>query len=281
VSLDFYKINSLYRFFNDEKYNVDGFEQSYLWFNELNKFNDPFETIVRKSDIDLDNLSIEDLATFFKINEGLTFRDSETGQTVYSSQMSYEELRDFMASRKEAVVEQLNEYIFQEMHSMQSKKFHCLVHDVDGDPVQSRLMWSHYSNGMRGFLIEFDCDSLLSSQDKLNSSFKGMSDINYMELDFNAYIKSMINAEKPLFLQNIIFTKHSDWVYESEVRLIGGINKMKYSDEAIKRIIIGEKMPQSKLSRLLGIIESKKLGSCAYMAKIERRSFSINLEKLY
>ncbi len=32
MSLDFNKIKKLYRFFNDEAYNLDGFEQSYLWF---------------------------------------------------------------------------------------------------------------------------------------------------------------------------------------------------------------------------------------------------------
>lgn len=281
MSLDFNKIKNLYRFFNDEAYNLDGFEQSYLWFNELSRFNDPFETIIKESDIDLDKLSIEELATFCKVNEGLSWHDIETGQTIFPSQVPYEALRGFIASRKEVVVEQLNEYVFKTMHSMQSNKFHCLVHDVDNKPLQSRLMWSHYSNGMRGFVIEFDCDLLLNSQNSLNSSFKGMSDINYMELEFNEYIKSMVRDEKPLFLQHLIFTKHSDWKYENEIRLIGGENKMKYSDSAIKRIIIGEKMPQPKLSHLLRIIENKGLENCTFVAKIERKSFSINLEKFY
>lgn len=281
MSLDFNKIKSLYRFFNDETYNLDGFEKSYLWFNELNKFNDPFETIIKKSDVDLDKLSIEELATFCKVNEGLIWNDIETGKVILSSQVSYEALREFIASKKDVVVEQLNEYVFQIMHSMQSNKFHCLVHDVGNEPLQSRLMWSHYSNGMRGFVIEFDCDLLLNSQKSLNSSFKGMSDINYMELEFNAYIKSMVRDEKPLFLKNLIFTKHSDWKYENEIRLIGGENKMKYSNSAIKRIVIGEKMPQPKLSRLLKIIESKGLENCTVFAKIERKNFSINLENFY
>lgn len=281
MNFDFNEINNLYRFFNDEDYNLNGIELSYLWFNELDKFNDPFETVIQKSDIDLDSLSCEELALFCKINEGLSWNDQESGEIHYSRDLPYEGLKKFISNNKATVVNQLNDYVLQVIYEMQKKKFHCLVHDIKNKPLQSRLMWSHYSNGMRGFVVEFDCDLLLNSQHLLNSSFGGMSDINYMDLAFNEYIRVKTNSEEPLFLKNVIFTKHSDWKYENEVRLIGGENKMYYDTTAIKRIVIGEKMPQQKLSRLLRFIESEGFQNKTYVAKVERRSFSISVQKFY
>ncbi|GAA4649688.1 hypothetical protein GCM10023116_19670 [Kistimonas scapharcae] len=50
------KINKVYRFFSDEEHNFRGLAESYLWFSEVDNFNDPFEVVIKSGDFDFKQL---------------------------------------------------------------------------------------------------------------------------------------------------------------------------------------------------------------------------------
>ncbi|GAA4649603.1 hypothetical protein GCM10023116_18770 [Kistimonas scapharcae] len=134
---------------------------------------------------------------------------------------SDEQLERFVVEKYHELVETLNVIVLEIIKQKQNNKFHCMAHDANIKPLESRLMWSHYSNGLRGFVIEFDFNSMLESiANKNNDDFSGYTLINYTELGFTDYIKSVIDAGKPLFADRMLFSKHVDWKYENELRLI-------------------------------------------------------------
>ncbi|WP_422636265.1 DUF2971 domain-containing protein [Vibrio harveyi] len=173
----------------------------------------------------------------------------------------------------------LNKATVSSVNTVQTSKFHCLSHDVcDPKPLDNRLLWSHYASGLRGFVIEFELDSLLNSmRSKNGESFFGCHLIDYLSTDFETFIKSTIKERSKLMLNDFLFTKHVDWEYENELRLISSINKLNYSKSCINRIIVGEKMSLGNKVRLYKIAKSKGLADRLFTASIRRSDFSIQL----
>lgn len=279
VNLD--EVNSIYRFFDDQDHNIKGLDESYLWFSEISSFNDPFETAILREDIDVGLLDDNELAKFCQINQGLEFGEPDSDFSVRPADEPFEHVKNFIKNKRSEVLLGINEYIYKTIRTMQLNKFHCLSHDAGNDPIQNRLMWSHYSNGMKGFVIDFDMKLLLNSQRHKNKSFQGFTEINYMNLDYNNYIREITNNNEPIDQRYLVFTKHNDWDYENEIRLIGGESKMYYHDFCIKRIIIGSRMDQESLQKLLAVIERKGLTDKVYMSSIVRKKFSVEIEKIY
>ncbi|MGF1903427.1 DUF2971 domain-containing protein [Aliivibrio sifiae] len=273
------KINKVYRFFSDEEHNFQGLAESYLWFSEIDKFNDPFEVVINSEDFDFRQLSSAQLKAFLLSNKGITFGDPDTDNSYVIGDFSDEELGRFVVEQYHVLVNALNVIVLEIIKQKQNNKFHCLVHDANIKPLESRLMWSHYSNGLRGFVIEFDFDPVLTSiAHKSNDDFGGYTLINYTELGFTDYIKSVIDSGKPLFADRMLFSKHIDWKYENELRLICSNEKVFYDSSCISRIIIGQKMLPEKMNDLMRLLKSKGLQSKTYITCFDRQDFSINIK---
>ncbi len=273
------KINKVYRFFSDEEHNFRGLAENYLWFSEVDKFNDPFEVVIKSGDFDFKQLSSAQLKAFLLSNKGITFGDPDTDNSYVIGDFSDEKLERFVVEKYHEVVEALNVIVLEIIKQKQNNKFHCLAHDANIKPLESRLMWSHYSNGLRGFVIEFDFDPVLASiAHNSNDDFGGYTLINYTELGFTDYIKSVIDAGKPLFADRMLFSKHIDWKYENELRLICSSEKTFYDPSCISRIIIGQKMSLDKQNDLMGLLKSKGLQSKTYITCFDRQDFSISIK---
>lgn len=152
------------------------------------------------------------------------------------------------------------------------------------------LMWSHYADGLRGFCLEFDRNLILFD----NPNFAEIYDVDYKELpaeidtaliavvmdqvNYHSYaLESVTDDEEASSYESalnksllhsieiykkMLATKPIDWKYEEEVRVIcqSSCNKklgqfLKYPPQAIKSVIVGEKMPEKQrntLKRLFG-----------------------------
>ncbi|MFA0113984.1 DUF2971 domain-containing protein [Vibrio sp. 10N.261.46.E11] len=278
---DIEKIDKVYRFLSDAKYNIEGFSQDYLWFSELDRFNDPFELVVKEGDFNFTKLSHQQLKSFLLSNSGITFGDPESPAKSYSiSDFSDKQLEKLVVEKFDEVASALNVIVLDIINKKQNNKFHSLAHDANTQPLENRLMWSHYTNGLRGFVIEFYLDPLLASiASKASSSFGGYTLMNYTALNFDNYIKETIDSGKPLYADRMLFSKHLDWSYEEELRLICAEQKNTYDKSCISRVIIGEKMDPNKKRDLIGIIKSKGLLDKTYVTSIDRKDYSINICK--
>ncbi|NQY62141.1 MAG: DUF2971 domain-containing protein [Alteromonadaceae bacterium] len=277
---DIKKINKVYRFFSDDDYNFEGVAESYLWFSEVKKFNDPFEVIIKKGDFDFQQLSFIQLKAFLLCNDGISLNDQGTGRGYTIGDLSEENLHLLITKKFDELSKALNEIVLGIINKKQHNKFHCLAHDAKIKPLENRLMWSHYASGLRGFVLEFEFDPILDSLANENGdAFDGYTLINYTELGFNDYIKSVIDNDKPLFADRMLFSKHTDWQYENELRLICSKEKSFYDPLCISRVIIGQKMLSDKKENLIRILTEKGLMSKTYITSFDRQDFSISIEK--
>lgn len=274
----------LYRFFSDNQYSLSSLANHYLWFSNLEDFNDPFETHI-DSTLYYENFDEIDDSTAVKI---IKSTNCEPANSINSEQYLLE-LALMQPERFQRLKSECLAFLRNKHEETYSKYYHqkwCCFSVYDekfGEPIKRRLMWGHYANGLRGFVVEFDDDKLIESIKKLNqedyvinapTKYGELSRIGFYS-DFLLKIKP--NAER---LAGFLHQKAPEWCYETERRL--GIKKQRghYNPDAIKRVIIGEKMPKEYREVLFLIINSALPDIEVYEACIDPESLVIQTKFL-
>ncbi len=121
----------------------------------------------------------------------------------------------------------------------------------------STLMWSHYSNDHRGFCIGFDVNHPFFSTDYIAEG--GWGPIQQVNYSANRHFVSLKKLA-PHEVLALLTTKHVDWSYEKELRLIRELNEGEQVNEAadampivlfrvphaaVREIYAGAKAPQA------------------------------------
>ena len=89
------------------------------------------------------------------------------------------------------------------------------------ETVTSKLMWSFYSDGGRGFVVEFDSrHAWFNNKTANNDSFRHLRQVRY------------VVDHKPEYLlatkdDDLLYTKTFDWEFEKEWRIIRNFNEAK------------------------------------------------------
>lgn len=104
------------------------------------------------------------------------------------------------------------------------------------------LMWSHYSDGGRGFCLEFCTECGLFSD---SDFYKVIYVYNMPKIDMYPVVVSDYEQ-----MRELLYTKSKDWTYEQEWRVIWYKETdfpMKYESQALKAVYFGSKMePQAQ-----------------------------------
>nr|WP_275974962.1 DUF2971 domain-containing protein [Shewanella gaetbuli] len=132
-------------------------------------------------------------------------------------------------------------------------------------------MWGHYANGLRGFCLVFDKDllekAIFQSTEKKAVGFK----VRYQNEPDELKVSDIFSVKNELdLIQNeslkgyqivakAASTKSEHWKHEQEVRFISLSDKtlVKYPSNALKKIVIGGKMPTEQVNLLKDIMQSK------------------------
>lgn len=280
VQLKIERITSISHFFKDDEYSYDSLKNDYIWFSDLSAFNDPFDVMLKEEDLSFDSFSIESMVRFLQCNKGIEFNDSDNATRIQAFLIPEPTLRQLVEKNHDELINFIKSYIADFTSSKIDKKFQCFSHNADFDPLENKLMWSHYSTGMRGFAIEFNFDDVLDSMHELNNGdFQKYTLINYVDLGFNDYLRAHTEKDKPLFVEQLIFAKHSVWEYEQEVRIMSNVNKLKYDSACISKVIIGSRMADSNKEKVVNILKVKNMLDKLYIAEFNRNDFSIRLRK--
>lgn len=120
----------------------------------------------------------------------------------------------------------------------------------------SPLMWSHYGDGGRGFLIEFDSSHpwFLDKRDD-SDSFRHLRKVSYLERT-PSYFLNMPD-------QTALYTKSIEWSYEQEWRIIRNFNdaQSKAGTDAYGKDILLFALPPSAIT---SVIAGYKVNDKAY-----------------
>lgn len=106
----------------------------------------------------------------------------------------------------------------------------------------NRLMWAHYADDGRGFCIEYEVDWTCP-----------MDEVLYVPVQYVSQVPELCLSEAMFtphqFLHLVLASKHSDWAYEREVRLVwlhgkGKSLAMKEQFVKMTKLIAGYSMPE-------------------------------------
>jgi len=225
-----------YRTFNE--FSITELNNRTWWFSPANNFNDPFEfkfvediCIPNNRDALIEWL-MHDNASQSEINYLQTASINELLQGVHKLVQSTKESHNLvLADRVKTRI--------------------CCLSQEYKDP----LMWSHYTNGMKGFVVIYN---QFKTQ---NDEFIPSIPVDYVSEPPSITFESMKlgNSQDGLELnRRLIATKHNRWSYEKEIRFIacpqhghemlsriklrdGGI--LDLPEDSIFGVIVGEYMP--------------------------------------
>ncbi|HFS8458150.1 TPA: DUF2971 domain-containing protein [Vibrio cholerae] len=277
----------LYRFFPDNQYSLSSLANCYLWFSDVGDFNDPFEAHINDT-LKYENIAeVEDNVFINELKSQGHQNLDPVEQEIYllnlamTDQTRYKKLKNEVLN----IAKKRHLGVF-EKYSM--FKWCCFSEDNEefGSPIHRKLMWGHYANGLRGFLVEFDKKALIESLTQslqLNNpnSYIINAPINYCNLApipfYNEFISKIRRSER---LFDFLTQKSLEWRYETECRLGSPEQQVNFGVNAVQRIIIGEKMSHDFRNMLLILIKSIMPKVEIFEAFIDTEDFQIKTKRL-
>lgn len=146
------------------------------------------------------------------------------------------------------------------------------------------LMWSHYADFHRGFVVEFKIPLVGSMQD----AQKGGENLIPLEVSYSQQrpqIRFGIDSEQEV-LHKMVFTKAQEWKYEQERRVIDhrrGPGVHQYNrNKLLQCVVAGIRMPKENRTRLAAVVESLKSAKglehvTMYEAKASDKEYKIRI----
>ncbi len=236
-----------------------------LYFSASNGFNDPFDCRARKDFEFKDrNELISKMAPLEATHQEITIEDAVAYlRGVTATQATID---DYKKEKSE---------LFQQL-VLQSFGI-CSFSEISNDI----LMWSHYSDGHKGFCLEFS----RSDENRL----KWARPVDYPtndEFPFINYWKTEPEEQIQEFTK-IVLTKSKHWGYEKEWRIVDGPSQVDatysghtstYPDSMLSGIIFGVRMPEKDRKIIIDILSKKTIAF--YEAVIVKNRFQIEVVRI-
>lgn len=229
---------SLFRFRPFEERSLDAFQNDIIYAVTADKFNDPYDTLVR---YDLEGVekwvnTVMNTETLGKMKEWYAqgwdlpkevkhILPKEMTDTLRVALSLIEDIKDYeerIEETRKRVISQIETYF--PILSETSKRYSAIA--CFSESIESVLMWSHYANSHKGFALEYNFRPILEQPIKN----VGLFPVIYSEerLDISDYIAYEflrilgIPAKMPDIAASIknALWKSDIWAYEKEWRMI-------------------------------------------------------------
>lgn len=282
-------ISTIYKFRNVNIHNITALSSCNLWFSALPDFNDAFEgeyiidESLSKSDKEFLQKRTAEICSYVD-------PDSNDYYSVLEKFGINPESENLLIELGIAFAKDEINGLLKLLHNSKCISFSAKTKDCD--PLYENLLWSHYSDGLRGYCLVFNNNKLRKHfYESIDDAIRPIS-VSYQRtpksLPISNYIKSKSfhNKNDTTYIQPLtetMATKSSSWSYENELRYIAfeGQNIYHYPPDCLKKIIIGEKMPNDEVKLITKIAKSVNPDICIEFATIEKNTYSIQIvEKL-
>ena len=156
------------------------------------------------------------------------------------------------------------------------------------------LMWAHYTDCHRGFVIGFDTDSEFFKC----GAFGGLREVTYANIRARVPEKDgryATQEELDSYNNSVFFTKSRDWAYEKELRIAGhpqeadcvagkpngwDICLFRFPLAAVREIIVGTPMTEDNLARIVELHGSKYRHAQVLRASLDPEQFAMEVTAL-
>lgn len=143
--------------------------------------------------------------------------------------------------------------------------------------VVNELLWAYYTNGHRGFCIEYDFEQLQKSfpDGLLQSTFEVQYNNDTPEFSINSIINYLENDAQ--FVKCIIATKSMAWEREEEIRItLYSSGLFGISPESVTGIYFGLRMPESDKELIKTSLAGRDIKY--YQMKLKPNSYLLEAE---
>lgn len=236
----------LYKYYALNGQNLVALINQQFWASKPRSFNDPYDTPVR----------------WMEVQDGITCAGRPDGKG------------NLVSAGTRNVKQKTRPYSDEEIEQLESLGIICFSSKND-----EMLLWSHYADQHKGFVLEFEIDD--SVLVFLNG--KGL----LLEVDYNEPDYIGLSLWEPIAPKY----KHHSWEYESEYRYITREGDKLYDWKSLSRgpfkgfspptaIIFGERMPSHDrlaLSKLMGLINPDAI---RLESKLNDKGFGLTISEV-
>lgn len=143
--------------------------------------------------------------------------------------------------------------------------------------VINELLWAYYTNGHKGFCIEYDYEKLQKSLS--NGHLHSVLDVQYRndtpEFSINSIANNLVNDVQ--FIKCLIATKSIAWEREEEIRItLYSSGLFKISPESVTGIYFGLRMPESEKELIKNSLKGRNIKY--YQMKLKPNSYLLSVE---
>ena len=277
---------SLFKFYSFEKFNIDSLNDSYVYLNTSQNFNDIFDSCFYIDDEKIENKFLRGLLEREAISNYQNYcnknfpQDSPFINSVISKIKSLptNDWRLFIASLYPQFKQLYTNISYKaEDYIKTNPKLTCFTEDV-----YSILMWSHYADKHNGYALEFDFSNIQNNcticrNRCRNEHYLQLYPVIYSDKRFEAtdFVMYYLNLELqannlfkiPVFnddiysIYKILLQKNKDWEYEKEWRLITTSTNCNFNRiiKTPKAIYIGVNATREANHELLSIAKRIKI----------------------
>ncbi|MGY2231589.1 DUF2971 domain-containing protein [Pseudomonas tolaasii] len=277
----------LFKYFGPDRLSI--LQTRLIRFSQPSAFNDPFEFLPNIDSID----TPENVSEAFRRTMEMSFeKEYEALDASIRSKIPKDKFRHLMQSyilvseqQAGSVLNQFASHAQEKINEVANQHMGVLCLSERHDDL---LMWAHYADCHRGFVIEFDPDSPFFHQRRSDKDeLRHLRAVNYRK-------------ERPAItladtnMSEVFLTKSEHWEYEKEWRMVvaladadelipnGGenISLFRFPAEAIKSVFVGARMQADTFSALIKSIEgdSSLEHLTIFKSKIHSTTYSLVFE---
>ncbi|MBW9238538.1 DUF2971 domain-containing protein [Pseudomonas carnis] len=276
----------LFKYFGPDRAAI--LQSRLIRFSQPSSFNDPFEFLPFIERIDApENISqrfIDEANKDFSVQYDAL--DDDIKLTISKAQFN-EYMKDALLSKisdGSALIQAQAGYAQEKIIEEMNKALGVLCLSEKHDDL---LMWAHYADCHRGFVLEFDSESPFFNQRRsVNDDLRHLKPVIYSEL------RPAINLSNTS-VEELGLTKSTHWSYEKEWRIIkalidadtitstaqGDVFLFEFPSDALRAIYIGAKMQGDSELSLMKNIEADK--SLAHLAIFKARVHGSHYELVF
>ncbi len=267
---------------------ISGIQDCLIRFTQYGDFNDPFELNPHIDKLAEEN-EIKALVgrDFVKIIE-----EQYSKNPIISAFISKKAFIDLALTQEDSVknsVVGLEKHFVKLLPGMLQKTANSLLGALSLSEIcNHELMWSHYADEHKGFVVGFESSNQFFNQQKSSEDeLRHLRKIEYR--DKPPIINLMKTNATELF-----FVKSKKWEYEDEWRMVlplsdatkvikkdpYDVNLFRFPATSIKKIIIGARASDSNRSAIRSLVAKREFSHVElYSAHLDSSSYGILIEK--
>jgi hypothetical protein len=156
---------------------------------------------------------------------------------------------------------------------------------------RNMLMWAHYADCHRGFVIGFDTDSEFFKR----GAFGGLREVTYANIRARVPEKDGRYAsqeELDSYNSSVFFTKSCDWAYEKELRMVRhpqeadcvpgkpngwDICLFRFPLEAVREVIVNDRMTEDNRAKIVELCKSEYRDAQVLRASLAPEQFAVDV----